>query len=453
MPSFSAFRDRKNQGGYVTSILDPSYELIIEGVGENKALGVGITQFVKNIEYETADGLPDVLKMRVSNIDGIFTDLRMFQIGNECSVKFGYGGSLAYMGRVEFTRPRYLFPQNEEPIIEITGYSAEIRMMEGKSVKAKSTRNQRQATAKARKDIKRLFVKPTTTSVLEEICRDYEFQTDIDHLDIGQFDDPGRDGIVQHPAMSDYDFVRALSNITGYIFWVDADPIGTWTMHFKKPDKNGIVKGIQAKQYTLDWGHTLLAFEPTWGLRDVKTKMIVEVRNPEKGVSHSVELVDDESCPDILWTGKDLEIMDARIETGGSAKIYLGEFQIEVITNKHFTSDAQVRLWANQWFRRNRQNFVTGAGTAIGIESLAARQTHFLTAMGDVIDGEYYFNKVRHILNSEQGYITTFDARRVIGSPAPESAGSDAHEKRSHGHRSTNRPPRDPPKHHITEIA
>jgi len=45
--------------------LAPNYELRVEGL----SLSAGVTQFIERVEYESADGVVDVMKVSVMNAD------------------------------------------------------------------------------------------------------------------------------------------------------------------------------------------------------------------------------------------------------------------------------------------------------------------------------------------------------------------------------------------------
>jgi phage protein D len=98
-------------------------------------------------------------------------------------------------------------------------------------------------------------------------------------------------------------------------------------------------------------------------------------------------------------------------------KVYLNEFSFEVRTHRRFSSKVELASWVQQWFRRQRENFVMSTGKVIGVETLRARQVHRLSGLGTVFDGDYQFNKVRHCFN-QNGYECEIGCRKVIG-PLP----------------------------------
>ena len=77
-------------------------------------------------------------------------------------------------------------------------------------------------------------------------------------------------------------------------------------------------------------------------------------------------------------------------------------------------NEDDVLAWANQWFRRNRENFVLASGRLIGVESLRALQVHAMTGVGAKYSGDYQFTRVAHVMDGDGGYTVEFNARKVI---------------------------------------
>lgn len=420
-----------SKGNVAIGAIDPLFQITIEGV----TIGPDIAQFIESIEYESADGIADMAKVTISNIDGIFTDSKMFQAGNEMNIAMGYAGGhgsyapstkgartadrviIRHVGRVELMRPKFTFPDEGIPTIEVTGYTADVRMMEGKSTKAK-TQSER---AKALRKSKKLYINQWAKgekllTVIKDVVSSsaYGFNIDADEA----ANDVLYDDLYQHPGTADYDIIKGLSNYYNYVFWVDGDEDGIWTLHFRKPNKQGILPDVQKRDpYTFQYGHTLFSFDPEYSFRDVKTKIVVELRNPDSGVAFTAEFEDDEASPDMKFDGDPTQALPKAIQSGGSAKIFLGEFQIETITDKHFKTDVELKQWADSWFKQHKVNFINGTAEMIGIEDVSAREVHFITGLGVSLDGEYYFGSVRHMMN-DSGYKMEVHARKVIGSTA-----------------------------------
>jgi phage protein D len=254
----------------------------------------------------------------------------------------------------------------------------------------------------------RVWKNATVRSILESKASTYRFALDVDDYAFGR-------SITQKPGMSDYDLVRGLANFLGYLFWVDATEAGQWVLHFKDPKRS---PPEQEKKYTFRYDHdgdgALLTFKPEYALRDARTKVRVETRDPDTGKELAVVFEDDAAQPDLQSTGDPFEEVDIGITTGGAVKLFWGDFSLEVLASKNFRTSVQLQLWAEQWFKRNREDFVTGTGSIIGVETVMARQTHRLEGLGRTLDGDYYFTKARHTFGRDEGYKLEFAARKVI---------------------------------------
>ncbi len=373
--------------------LAPQYAIRVAG----QPVRPELARFIQSVEYESVDGIADMAKIRLDNPNFIFTDSKLWQAGNEIQIFLGYGET-SYVGRVQTVRPVYDYPEgNAMPTVEVIGYTRDHLMMDNAPAESPKPKPWPDARIK---------------DILDEKASAYGFETDIDDFTLGR-------SITQKAGLSDYDLVKGLANLTGYVFWVDADESGKWTLHFRKPDeRTGLVPEVQEKKFTFRYNFgdssTLLSFRPEYAIRDVKTKIRVQVRNPDTGRTTEEEIEDDAEAPDLKSTGSPTEETQDTQTTGGAVKLFFGEFSIETISNKPFKSAKEARDWALQWFRRNRENFVTGSGKTIGVETLFARQSHRLEGLGKTLDGDYYFTRVRHIADRSRGYECEIFARKVL---------------------------------------
>lgn len=374
--------------------LAPGYLLRVAG----QEIGPEITRFITKVEYESADGIADMVTIECNNPDRVFSDRKVWQGGNEVDLAFGYGG-VTHVGSAVLVRPRWQFPQNAMPTVSVKGYTRDFEMMRNAPEEGK----------------KRVFKDAKLSEILDRVASDYGFE-----LDPANFEHVFGRAVVQKAGMSDYEFVVALANFLGLVFWVDAPNPLEWTLHAIDPGEKGDKLNVQDKTYTFryDAGNftTLLDFEPEYALTESITKLRLKYRDPKSGKLIEEEIDEDADAPDVKSEGKADEppIADPHT-TGGAIKIFFGNYSISTIANKTFQSAAEARLWALAWFRRNRENFIEGRGTTIGVESLRARQTHNLSGLGASLDGAYYFSRVRHTFDAtSNGYTCDFHARKVI---------------------------------------
>jgi len=382
--------------GFVAdTTLAPSFDIEIEG----QSVGDGINRFIRHVEYESADGLADMARLRCVNPEAIISKAKVFQPGNEMSVYAGWGKKqLEHLGRVIIVKQTPNFPQADEPTVEIVGYTKDTLLMDNSPEKSQ----------------KRRFKDSRYSDAVEDRATDeaYKMEVDIDPTK----DDPHN--FIQKAGLSDYDFIKGLANITGYVFWVDGTAgTGTqvWTLHFRDPDK--LVE--QEKDYTFNYddgdNSTLLSFTPELLITGAKTKIAVVVKDTKTGRVIKTEIEEENNqAPDVDAAGDLNGDVQGEFTSASDIKLFFGDYSFSIHTGRKFTSEADAIRWAQQWYRRQRENFILSRGRTIGLENLRARQTHNITGVSDSYDGKYYYTKVKHVLNDSVGYICDFNARKVV---------------------------------------
>jgi len=403
----------------------PNFDLYIEGV----AVPEGIRRLVKTLEYESTDGMADMAKGVViapsmippklaASIGGIggsgtgdvesLIDSKLFQPGNTVSIRMGYGAQTKYIGSVVIRRVHPSFPQGDIPFIEWVGYTRDSEMISA----PKKSKKKKGKGGRRFKDVR------FSDAVIDR-ARDYGFATDVDQTHDAPHD------FIQKVGLKDFDFVQGISNLTGFIFWVDADEDGTWILHFKDPDKLSR-SDLQEKVYTFKYNagdfSSLLSFEPELVIQDAITQITVQTKNVRTGKIMEVNIEEtNDNSPETLVTvsGDTLKVVDQAIEeehtTGSDIKLFIGEYSFEAVANRRFTDEADLVAWAKQWYRRQRQNFMLSSGTTIGTETLMSRQTHNIDGVGKSLSGEYYFTRVAHKFNADGGgYLCDFNASKIV---------------------------------------
>lgn len=372
----------------------PNYDIQINGV----SIDVGIRQFIRRVEYESSDGMADIAKITAINPDGVLSEAKVFQPGNEISIYMGYGSALKHIGRVGLVKQRPRFPEDGMPMLNVVGYTRDHEMMDNapeksKKVKGKGGRHYKQA--------------PYSDAVIDRAI-DYGFIPQVDHTS-------GFFNFVQKVGLRDYEFVQGLSNLTGFVFWVDGDEKGKWTLHFKDPTQLKEQDTEYTFQYNAGDFTSLLSFTPEMLIKDFDTKIKVQAKNTQDGLLKTFEIEEsNDASPDVKVIGDPTGELDKPYSTASDIKIYIGDFSFDIIGTKQFKTDQEVLLWARQWFRRMRENFILASGKLIGTEDIMARQTHTLKGVGKAYDGKYYFSRVRHIVADDVGYVIEFNARKVV---------------------------------------
>jgi phage protein D len=395
----------------MTDTLNPNFAL---RVGDTE-LEAGVRQLITRVEYESADGIADVAKITAINPNFALSDNRVLAPGNEVSIFMGYGGSLTHIGRVRIYKVRPTFPQNEMPTIEIIGYTRDHEMMHNSPPQASPagrTGGRRSGARRQQSQSGRRFRNLKYSEAVEQRAADYNFNTDVDPTPEAPTD------FIQKAGMSDYDFINGLANITGYIFWVDGNESGEWTLHFKDPERLSEQEIRYRFEYNLGDLSTLFQFDPEFLVSEAIAQIRIRVQDPTTGRVFEAEFTEDNvnGSPDLLLTEGTTDIesetIDSAPETGTAVQLYIGDYSFEEITNRRFASEADAVRWARQWFRRNRENFIQSRGFAIGVEPVMSRQIHDINGVGITYDGPYYFSRVKHVCDLQDGYTIDFSCRK-----------------------------------------
>lgn len=374
----------------------PAFEVAIEG----SRLGKDLTELVSSVEFESADGIADEMRMTIDNPDYKLCNSPLWQAGNEVDLWMGYGAELGFVGRVIIVKPKPKFVSDTMPTIEIRGYTKDQLMMNNSPERAKA-------------DI-RNFQTDLIGDAVVRVADRYSFDAlDIDPTPANKYASP------QKADMKDYNFVKALANTLGWLFWVDYEPPGVgigWTLHFKNPE------GLRTQElkYTLEHfapnhdQNTLFDFEPEMALTGAVTKLQVQSRDPDTGGVFIEEFEDTNEAPDARYRGDPAQVIDETQTTAGAVvKYFFGDYAVEVVSDKRFKSAADMKIWAQQWWQRKREEFVFGRGSCIGLPDVMARQTHTLKVPENSLVGDYYFQRVRHAMG-DSGYLLDFSARKVL---------------------------------------
>jgi len=370
----------------------PAFMIAING----EKFGVDISSLVQSVEYESSDGIADEARVTFGNPDYQLCGSPLWQPGNQMDIWFGYGTELGFIGRVIIMKPNPKFVRDGMPTIEIQGYTKDRLMAENKpNWKKKDIRN---------------FQTDIISDAVERIASQPEYS--FDTLDIDPT--PNKYAPPQKADMADYNFVRGMANALGWTFWVDYSIIDRWTLHFKDPE-NIHQERIYTFEHHNGQNSTLLDFDPELSLSGSATRLQIQSRDPDSGKLYVEEFNDEQTVVDGRYNGDPGRKLEQSYSTGGAViKYFFGDYAVEVVSDKTFKSASDMRIWAEAYWKKKREDFITGRGTLIGVEDLRARQTHTLIVPDKTISGEYYFMRARHQMSVESGYLIDFTARKIV---------------------------------------
>jgi phage protein D len=376
-----------------TDRVAPAFELSVQGQKQN----IGITQLIQRVEYESADGMADAAKITAINPGFILSKKKAFQPGNEMQLAFGYGTNLVHVGAFLVVEQTPNYPQDGIPTITVKGFTRDTQMMKNAPEKSKGEKGKHG----------RLFKEMKYSEAVKHVAETYGWAADVDDTPQAETD------FIQKVGVTDYQFVRGLANITGFYFWVDGDANGKWTLHFKALE-NLAQEKIYTFRYNVGDSSSLLSFKPTLLVDGATTKLRVVVKDPKSGKLMETEIEEENESPDADATNAATEDINEEHVAGSAVKVYIKDFAFNITADRKLKTEEEIKLWAAEWFRRQRENFILGRGKTIGLETLMARQVHNVVGLEGHIDGEYYFSRVKHVFDNQQGYLCDFNARKVV---------------------------------------
>jgi phage protein D len=151
--------------------------------------------------------------------------------------------------------------------------------------------------------------------------------------------------------------------------------------------------------YTLEWGRSLIQFQPT--LTTTRQVNEVEVRGwdalKKKEIKVKITRAQLEARP--LRDKKELK----EIEDGFKEKK-------EIIVDKPFRDAKEAEAYARDRLTRLARDMVTARGTTLGTADLRAGSRIEIKGLGRTFDGNYFIKSTTHTIGAG-GYITDFDAR------------------------------------------
>lgn len=385
--------------GIDTRELAPAYLIRVQGIEIDK----GVTDLIDNVTYESSDGVADMMKVNVHDYNGEISDSKLFSIGNEMELWGGYGPELEYIGAVVIAKNQGMYPDQGMPTMTVTGYTRDSQMVDNSPPEVK-----RKKGSKKKGKGGRVFKDSKYSDAVISRAQDYGFVTDVDPT----LDSPH--DFMQKSGMNDYEFIQGMSNLTGYVFWVDRSADGRWILHFKNPD---ILSSLQTKKYTFTYRTekaSLFSFAPEMTFIGSHTKVLAHVKNAKTGKLLKATFEDGKVGGDTAYSGNPDDKIIEPPPSGGGVKLYLGDFSVDVQTTKQFATVQELEQWTKQWFRKNRSNFVIAQGRSIGVETLTARTIHAIKGVATLYDGDYQFDRVKHVFDSEGGYICDWHGRKVL---------------------------------------
>lgn len=397
--------------------LTPVFVVKVNG----KNVSALLEEFLREVSYETAEGLADQVSLSVDNPNHLFTDSRVFAEGNELDLWLGYWTAdqllLPYCGKFVITNQDPDFPEAAAPSFTVRALDPLYRLMDSenhadalwKAVRVKKM-------TKTRHDPDTLLI--SDSEVIKAITGAYKLRYVGGDLEEKRRKFPFRRG------MTDYDVLKKVSERNAYDYWVRTkddllDAEFNWQPLIGMPDDpDGDGPGKMLFRYGMGEQSTLLQFRPRAAVRGQKTKVTVHFWDQKKNepVEVVVELPNG-PAEDPRWQSASAADPAPAPTTGGGVRLVLDGDAVEMITGRTFASEAEAKKYAEARLHLRNCDFIGGSGKVLGYPKLRARQVHTLGGLGLRFSGDYRFTRVRHVWSATQNPTTEFDGYRVPEAP------------------------------------
>jgi uncharacterized protein len=191
-------------------------------------------------------------------------------------------------------------------------------------------------------------------------------------------------------------FLLQLAHRFGYdLFLRDESKDGKpkLSLYFGPPSRDPSVP------YTLEWGRSLIQFQPTLTTAKQVSEVTVRGWDAMKKKKIDVTVTRDQLDKRPLKDKKKLK----RIEDGFKERK-------EIIVDKPFRDAKEAKAYAEDRLARLTRSMVTAHGSTLGTPDLRAGSRIEVKGLGCTFDGSYFLKSTTHSIGAG-GYITDFDAR------------------------------------------
>ena len=292
-------------------------------------------------------------------------DHDLFNVGNNITVKMGYGNNLSVliMGTITSLEPSFF--AGDTPTITVGGQDLSYDYIKRATPERTFFNRSYSDIAQSIASEAGLLFVADSTGVLEPFIRKNSSQTY-------------------------YDFLKTIAGTAGFTFYMDRK-----TMYFIKP------KDDAKEILSLELGKDIISFRPNMNTSRQVTEVEVRGHNPR-----------DPGTPLIGIAGAGSErSQESGRRTGSQITAERHGDQRMVITNLIVNSVEHANSIALAELNRRADEFITGEGECIGIPQIRPGVAIVLDKMGKRFSGKYYVKGVAHTINSS-GYRTRFTVKR-----------------------------------------
>lgn len=199
------------------------------------------------------------------------------------------------------------------------------------------------------------------------------------------------------PNVPPIDFLMKRARCIGYELFIEEAPRGSQrlvTVHYRPP------KETARPTYRLEWGKTLLSFQPTLQTARQVSEVTVRGWNPKT----KSEIVG-KATRTSLGDDKLIQLSDLKIRDDALTQ------KQEIVVDRPIQSQAEANTLAEQTLRQIMQDLIEARGRTLGRPDLRAGTKIEITDLGQRFSGTYLVTGTTHVIG-DGGYTTDFTARK-----------------------------------------
>ncbi len=377
----------------------PRFQVYID----NELIPLEIAQFIESVSVEDDAEIFDKIRLNIQalqftkkgNVKDII-DSKMFNPPNLLRVDMGYGNSMKTVGVGEIVKvtPRF---GRDGITMEVIAYDPFHRLAKKKHFAARPFN----------KKISEIF-----RSVIEA----YPIAIFVEDIN-----DKNKDivkEITQTVGKTDYQFLKSLANSKGLDFFNEFDPkIGKFKFILSEPNDTSDPKfTFTYFEHDDEPLKTLYEFNPQMNSVDQVTD--VQFRNFNRKTKQKIQTFVTNIDPttgqqNTKFKGPD-KTKNFKAQSGSNLTFTSFGQHFELITTIPFQNPKEAKIFAEACLKQRLDDFITGNGVLIGVESLKARIVVELKGLSEAFDGNYYLNRVVHNQADGQPYLTNIECRKIV---------------------------------------
>ncbi|HEY9206925.1 MAG TPA: hypothetical protein VIO58_13515 [Candidatus Methanoperedens sp.] len=288
-----------------------------------------------------------------------------FNVGNEISIKMGYGNNLSAMFMGTITTLESSFFSGETTTITIRGQDLAYDHI-------KKAAPERTFKEKSYSDVAKTIASEAGLDVEVDDTPQLEIQITKDNKE------------------TFYRFLQSKAKEVGFVFYIDRK-----TMYFVEP------KDDEREILRMELGKDIISFNPTLKNTGLLSEVEVRGHNPQ-----------DPSTPLIgRATAGSERSQEPGKQKGSQVAGSQPGLRKLVLTNIVVKSVEHANAIALSKLNQASDTFIEGSGECIGLPQLRPGTTVFLEKMGQRFTGKYYIKAATHTIN-DSGYRTRFTVKR-----------------------------------------